>query len=139
MQSFPWRPRMRGVVPSGRAFTVLVVDASGDLGVAFEPYTSADAPRQDIPLLRWVSVADAAPDLDDAPTLAAFVEAIGEAYRTADQDPAWVTFAYYSSTRGQWRIEARKEGREHRGVAKCLGEGVTRKGAALAAWRWVSA
>ncbi len=139
MQPFPWRPRMRGVVPSGRAFTVLVVDATSDLGVAFEPYTSADPPRSDIPLLRWVGIDDAAPDLDDAATIGAFIEAIGEAYREADKDPAWFAFAYYSSTRGMWRIEARKEGRQHRGVAKCLGEAQTRKGAALAAWRWVSA
>jgi hypothetical protein len=132
MSSFPWAPRMRGVNPSNEGFTVLVVRPPLLL-VVFENGDSVD------PAQREIAIDDAAPDLDDEATVGAYVGQIGRAFNQRESGPPWFVFTYYSSTRGRWLIEARKEGAEHRGVAKTLGEGFTRSAALTMAWRRVSA
>lgn len=132
MQSFPWAPRMRGVNPSNEGFTVLVVRPPLLL-VAFEDGDSVDTTQREI------AIEDAAPDLNDDATVGAYVGQIGRAFNRKESSPPWFVFTYYSSTRGRWFIEARKEGQEHRGVARSLGEGFSREGALRVAWRRVSA
>lgn len=132
MQPFPWRPRMRGIAPDNRRFTVL----SRELGplpspVVFLPDSLATYTVGAAVDLTYLH--EATPDLDDEATVGAYIGAIKDTLNRSGE-PWNVVFAYYSSTRQRWRIEARREGREHRGEAKCLGEGFTRAGALKAAW-----
>lgn len=137
MPSFPWRPRMRGVTPAGDWFTVetvILTDATPNrLFVIFGNPKTAPSSYPVVPL----SLDAAAPDLNDEATVGAYIGAIKD--RLNRDAGGWVVFPYYSSTRGRWRIEARKEGKEHRGEAKCLGEGFTRASALKAAWHSVNA
>lgn len=136
MPSFPWRPRMRGVTPAGRRFTVLAREI-GPLAspVVFLPDNFDTYTVGSVVDLTFLD--EATPDLDDEATVGAYIGAIKD--RLNRDAGGWVVFPYYSSTRGRWRIEARKEGKEHRGEAKCLGEGFTRASALKAAWQSVNA
>lgn len=132
MQPFPWRPRMRGVTPRHNAFSVVGVNGSALAVLPVEAREWIDIG------VTWIEAEDAAPDLDDEATVGAYIGAIKDTINRSGE--TWdVVFSYYSSTRQRWRIEARREGREHRGEAKCLGEAFTRAGALKAAWSMVSA